>query len=195
MSRRDDAPRDLLFGLLALQNGLVTRDQLVAAFGAWTCTAGKPLLADVMAGQGALRPEHRLLLDALAKAHLELHGDAERSLSALDVSRSTSESLADAGRSDVEATLGRVGSAFGSTEGDPERTATYSVSSSIGEGQRFRVLRPADTTTQNVHRDSHELCHQPGTARGYDRRGAPAFVPVPSPSRRMATMLAGRRRP
>ena len=34
MPRRDDTPRDLLFGLLALQNGMVTRDQLVAAFGA-----------------------------------------------------------------------------------------------------------------------------------------------------------------
>jgi hypothetical protein len=34
MSRRDDAPRDLLFGLLALHTGLVSRDQLVAAFGA-----------------------------------------------------------------------------------------------------------------------------------------------------------------
>ena len=40
MPRRDDAPRDLLFGLLALQNGLVTRDQLVAAFGAWTAAPG-----------------------------------------------------------------------------------------------------------------------------------------------------------
>ena len=28
------ADRDLLFGLLALQNGMVSRDQLVAAFGA-----------------------------------------------------------------------------------------------------------------------------------------------------------------
>jgi len=27
--RRDAAPRDLLFGLLALQHGIVTRDQLV----------------------------------------------------------------------------------------------------------------------------------------------------------------------
>ena len=46
--RRDDAPRDLLFGLLALQHGIVTRDQLVLAFGAWTGTAGKSL-ADLLA--------------------------------------------------------------------------------------------------------------------------------------------------
>ena len=40
MPHRDDVPRDMLFGLLALQNGMVTRDQLVLAFGAWTGAAG-----------------------------------------------------------------------------------------------------------------------------------------------------------
>jgi len=34
MVRHDETPRDLLFGLLALQNGLIDQDQLVAAFGA-----------------------------------------------------------------------------------------------------------------------------------------------------------------
>src|SRR4051812_6219671 len=32
---RPDPGRDLLFGLIALQTGLIDRDQLVAAFGAW----------------------------------------------------------------------------------------------------------------------------------------------------------------
>ena len=37
-----DADRHLLFGLLALQNAMVTRDQLVAAFGAgWERPAGR----------------------------------------------------------------------------------------------------------------------------------------------------------
>jgi hypothetical protein len=61
MPRRDDAPRDLLFGLLALQNGLVSRDQLVLAFALWTGARGRPL-ADLLAGQGALRPEQGPLL-------------------------------------------------------------------------------------------------------------------------------------
>ena len=109
MSRRDDAPRDLLFGLLALQNALVTRDQLVLAFASWTAAPEKSLAAS-LAEQGALRPEHRPLLDALVEAHLKLHGgDPERSLAALDVNRSTRESLAAAGPV-VEATLAGVGS-------------------------------------------------------------------------------------
>ena len=36
MDPRDAANRDLLFGLLALQNGLIDQDVLVAAFRSWT---------------------------------------------------------------------------------------------------------------------------------------------------------------
>ncbi len=141
MPRRDDAPRDLLFGLLALQNALVSRDQLVLAFGSWTAAADKSLAA-ILAEQGALRSEHRALLDALVAAHIKLHGgDPERSLAALDVNRSTRESLAAAAGPVVEATLAQVGSS--SVEGgDAERTASYAAGSATSDGQRFRVLRP-----------------------------------------------------
>src|SRR3974390_2393972 len=121
MARRDDAPRDLLFGLLALQNALISRDQLVAAFGAWTASPDKPL-ADLLADAGALHPEHRPLLDALVAAHLKMHGNApEKSLSAGGVGPSTRESLLAAGGPDVEATLARVGSWSGSS-GEHDRT-------------------------------------------------------------------------
>src|SRR6516165_2223504 len=117
MPQRNDAPRDLLFGLLALQNGMTSRDQLVAAFGAWTAAPRKPL-ADLLADHGALRPEHRPILDALVDAHLRLHGgDPEKSLAALDLNRSTRESLARAGGPDVEGTLAHVGSGS-KTDGD-----------------------------------------------------------------------------
>jgi serine/threonine protein kinase/tetratricopeptide (TPR) repeat protein len=142
MPQRGDAPRDLLFGLLALQNALVSRDQLVLAFASWTAAPGKPL-AILLAEQGALRPEHRPLLDALVDAHLKLHGgDPERSLAALEVNRSTRESLA-AGGPVVEATLARVGA--GSIEaGDDNRTTSYGggTAGADADGRRFRVLRP-----------------------------------------------------
>src|SRR6516162_5483155 len=141
MLRPDDAPRDLLFGLLALQNGMVTRDQLVIAFTVWTATPGRAL-ADLLAEQGALRPEHRPLLDALADAHIKLHGgDPEKSLAALGVNRSTRESLAAAGGPEVEVSLHHVGSGSG-TDGDADRTASYAVGTATADGQRFRVLRP-----------------------------------------------------
>ena len=139
MTRRDDAPRDLLFGLLALQNALVTRDQLVLAFASWTAAPEKSLAA-LLAEQGALRPEHRTLLDALVEAHLKLHGgDPERSLAALAVNRSIRASLAAAGPA-VEATLAHVGSGSGSGEADAQ-TADYAAGAAA-DGRRFRTLRP-----------------------------------------------------
>jgi tRNA A-37 threonylcarbamoyl transferase component Bud32 len=142
MARRADAPRDLLFGLLALQNGMVGRDQLVAAFGAWT--ASDCPMADHLAEQAKLGADERALLAALVENHLKRHGnDPERSLAALDLNRSTRESLANAGGPAVEATLAHVGSGSGADgDGDADRTATYAVGTATSDGQRFRVLRP-----------------------------------------------------
>src|SRR5206468_2738753 len=73
---------------------------------------------------------------------LKLHrGDPEKSLAALDLNRSTRESLAAAGGPQVEATLAHVGSGSDS-DGDADRTGTYYVGTSTSDGQRFRVLRP-----------------------------------------------------
>ena len=55
------ADRDLLFGLLALQNGLIDQGQLVAAFQAWTRDKARPL-ADHLVARGDLdaeRPSRR----------------------------------------------------------------------------------------------------------------------------------------
>jgi hypothetical protein len=140
MTRRDDAPRDLLFGLLALQNGMVNRDQLVAAFGAWT--ASHRPMPDLLVEHGALSPPRRALLEALAAEHLAAHGnDPEKSLAALELNRSTRESLANAGGPVVEATIAHVGPGS-DTDGDDGRTRTYSVGTATSNGLRFRVLRP-----------------------------------------------------
>src|SRR5262245_39558210 len=58
------ADRQLLFGLLALQNGLIDQGQLVAAFQAWTRNKSRSL-ADHLVGRGDLdatidRPSMRL---------------------------------------------------------------------------------------------------------------------------------------
>ena len=73
-----------------------------------------------------------------------LAATSEKSLAVLSVGRSTRESLARAGGPDVEATLGHVASAHGSThdDDDPDRTGSYSVGSATSDGQRFRILRP-----------------------------------------------------
>ena len=135
--------RDLLFGLLALQNGLINQVQLVAAFQAWTLDKARAL-ADLLVDRGDLSRSRRDLLAALVEEHLKEHGgDAERSLATLPAGRSTRESLAHLGDPDLGATLGLVGSVHGSTDdGDADRTASYAVGTATSDGQRFRVLRP-----------------------------------------------------
>jgi WD40 repeat protein/serine/threonine protein kinase len=136
---RADAARDLLFGLLALQTGLIDQAKLVAAFHAWTLDKSSPL-ADYLVSQGALDADQRTLLDALVAQHLKKHdGDADKSLASLPVGPSTRESLA-ATDPEIEASLAHVGS--GPSEPDGERTATYSVGTATSDGQRYHVLRP-----------------------------------------------------
>src|SRR6516225_6403157 len=117
------ADRHLLFGLLALQNGLINQVQLVAAFQAWTLDKARAL-ADHLVGRGDLDADDRSALDALVARHIKKHGgDVERSLAAIPAGRSTRESLARVGDADIEASLIHV--AVGSTEVDADRTATY----------------------------------------------------------------------
>jgi hypothetical protein len=49
MPRPIDPSRDLLFGLLALQNGLINQAQLVAAFQAWTLVKARALAGHLLA--------------------------------------------------------------------------------------------------------------------------------------------------
>src|SRR5215471_2232978 len=137
------ADRNLLFGLLALQNGLINQGQLVAGFQAWTLDKARAL-ADHLISLGHLNDAQRAVVEALADLHVAKHGDVERSLAAIPAGRSTHESLARLGDPDIEGTLARVGSGATRQDGDsdPDRTATYSVGSATSDGQRFRVLRP-----------------------------------------------------
>ena len=139
-----DTDRNLLFGLLALQNGLIDQGALFAAFAAWTRDKGRPL-ADHLFDLGHLDAPRRAVIEAIAGLHVQaLGGDTGKSLAVLAVGRSTRESLARAGGPEVEATLGHVGSAKPPTQDDedPERTGTYSVGSATSDGQRFRIVRP-----------------------------------------------------
>ncbi len=134
------AERELLFGLIALQNGLVDHDQLVNAFRAWTRDKGRALADQLVAG-GGLDEEQRALVDGLVAHHIKKHGgDPGASLSAINAGRSTREGLTGIGDPDIEATLTQVGPGSGSN--DDDRTATFSVGTTTSAGLRFRVLRP-----------------------------------------------------
>jgi serine/threonine-protein kinase len=138
------ADRNLLFGLLALQNGLINQGQLVAAFQAWSLDKAQAL-ADYLVARRDLDAAQRAAIEALAALHIEKHGGhAEKSLAAIPAGRSTRESLARIGDPDLGGTLAHVGSASARPDDDAgaDRTATYSVGTATSDGQRFRVLRP-----------------------------------------------------
>ena len=140
------ADRHLLFGLLALQNGLIDQGALVATFQAWTRDKSKSL-ADHLQARGDLTGARRAAIEVLAAVHIEAHdGDVEKSLAAVPANRSTRTGLAALGEPEIEATLARVtrnnhGQAT-AVDDDPDRTSTLAVGGSTGDGQRFRLLRP-----------------------------------------------------
>jgi serine/threonine-protein kinase len=135
------ASHDLLFGLLALQNGLIDQAQLVAAFQAWTRDKSRPL-ADHLIARRDLDADGRAAVEALIALHVKKHGDTERSLAAVPAGLSTRQRLAALGDPAIEATLPRVGSQPSDADVPTDRTVTYSVGSVTSDGQRFRVLRP-----------------------------------------------------
>ncbi len=143
MTERSDAPRDLLFGLLALQNGLIDQGQLFSAFAAWSRNRDLSM-AEILANRGDLEADDRLVVEALVARHLKKHGgDTEKSLAAIQPDRSILEGLADVGSPAIDATLAHFGSGLGSTDAAPtDQTGSYAIGPSTSHGQRFRVLRP-----------------------------------------------------
>ncbi len=132
------AESDLLFGLLALQNGLIDQVQLVAAFQAWTRDRSRRL-ADHLADRGDIEPDDRGAVEVLVSRHVKKHGGTEKSLAAVVTGRATLESLAAVGDPEIERTLSQVGASAG---GDADRTASFGSGNAAADGQRFRVLRP-----------------------------------------------------
>src|SRR5262249_46644213 len=78
------ADRNLLFGLLALQMDLVTREQLIAGFQDWMLQKDTPV-AEVLRQRGALQTEDVEAVEVLVRRRLARHGDVPRSLAGLRV--------------------------------------------------------------------------------------------------------------
>ncbi len=122
--------RNLLFGLLALQNGMIDQSVLVAAFHAWTRDK-KQSIAEILLGQRAIDDDDRTLLEGLVAKHLKRHGDdAEKSLAAVKAPRPLVNELAGIGDAQVDATIGHL--AMGSRpsqHGEGEVADAYATSS------------------------------------------------------------------
>ncbi len=104
------ADQNLLFGLLALQTGLINQGALFAAFSAWTRDKVRSM-SEILVAQGDLDTPRRDLLAGLVAEHVKLHGDdAQQSLAAIEAGQSTREKLTQLTDSDLASSIAVVGS-------------------------------------------------------------------------------------
>jgi len=127
------ADRNLLFGIHALQAGLIDRDQLVAAMNAWVLEKETPL-GDILVRQAALDADAHALLAALVEKALARHGnDPHKSLAAASSLGSVREALDRLGDPQLSMAVAAVAT-------DP--LFTQPAPPPPPDGSRFRVLRP-----------------------------------------------------
>ena len=73
----DDTDRNLLFGVLALQNNFVDHQGFVDAIRVWAAENDRPL-AEILLGRGALTDEESALVEMLVARHLRKHSGNPR---------------------------------------------------------------------------------------------------------------------
>lgn len=136
--------RDLLFGVLALQNNFVAREVFLGAFSAWIADKSRPL-ADYINQLGKLSRRNFALLSDLVEVHLEQHGGSpQQSLAAVSSIESVREALEEFQDSELRESLCHLSAARYSrmpeSDGDPYLTLDSSLTPS-GGSERFRILR------------------------------------------------------
>jgi tetratricopeptide (TPR) repeat protein/tRNA A-37 threonylcarbamoyl transferase component Bud32 len=138
--RHRNAARNLLLGLLALQNNFIGREALLGAFAAWIADKTRPL-GRILRDQGALDDARQALLEMLVGEHMKLHDDdPDKSLAALSSIGPVRRDFERVDDHDIQASLNLVGSA-GIGVDDPFKTVLPPRTISARRS-RFRVLRP-----------------------------------------------------
>ncbi len=137
---KSSVDRNLLFGLLALQNGIITRDALVAAFSIWQLNKSRKL-DTILLEQRAISSERHAQLQQMLEWHIEVHGqDTAQSLAAVNSASSACQLLHDLGDIELQASLRQVLNS--ESVPDPFSTQIELKRPGTGTGLRFRSLRP-----------------------------------------------------
>jgi serine/threonine-protein kinase len=132
-----DRRADLVLGLLAYQNGFVSRAALNAALAEWAADKSVPL-GRVLAARGALGAEPLGLLEALTRQHIRAHGgDPARSLADLCDLGPLRDDLARFADTDAQIATSLAGSGCVGA-GEPRSVGLVPR----GGGPRFRIVRP-----------------------------------------------------
>jgi len=107
----DYSQKHLLFALLACQNELITKPQLVAAFSVWLGDRSQAL-DQILVEQGSLDESQCSVLDAFVDLHLAKHGALEKSLAQLSSMDGIVQELHSLASPDIAATLPPVFSEY-----------------------------------------------------------------------------------
>jgi serine/threonine protein kinase len=139
------ADRNLLFGMLALHAGLVSREQMLDAFNAWVARKEAPL-GQLLCERGALDEDARGRLDGLVDLQLRRHGDARKGLAALRIDPEARRDLGRLADPDVQAGLALLAAGQETTPPGPAtaawpRAAAPAADALPPAGLRYRRLR------------------------------------------------------
>ena len=138
------ADRQLLLGLLALQNRIINQAQLVHAFQAWSLDKSKSL-AEHLESRGDLSGAKRRFSRPFPTfIWRPTTVTSRRASQRSQPARRLGRALRGAGGPELATTLGHVGSPEGTTlyNNDRDRTGAYAVGSATSGGQRFCIVRP-----------------------------------------------------
>lgn len=135
------ADQNLLFGILALQNGFISREDLIAATSVWIQDKTQQL-REILLDRDMIDARACEALAALMLVHLQQHdADPQKSLAALSaVGSSVQAELNHLDDPDVDASLGHVGK--DRERDDHYATQSFTIGDATAEGKRFRILRP-----------------------------------------------------
>lgn len=134
------ADRNLLFGILALQVDLITRDALITALHAWALEKVKPL-GQILVEQGALAPDSRALLDALVQKKVQLHdNDVQKGLVSLCQSHPLPEALKRIPDPELHASVAFL-TAPPADVSDSNQTQAFTAEMPESPGLRYHILR------------------------------------------------------
>jgi eukaryotic-like serine/threonine-protein kinase len=139
--KRDEIGRNLLLGVLALQNSFISREGLLAAFNTWLADRTKSL-GGILVDQGKLSAARLAILDGLVSEHVKDHGgDPETTLAAVHSTEDDFELLCAIKDADVEASLAAVRAHGSARYGSDVPTGMWfgAARASVGDG-RFRFL-------------------------------------------------------
>src|SRR5262245_62824441 len=119
--------RNLLYGMLALHNGFVSREQLLDALNAWMLRKETPL-GEIFRERGVVAEDDLRLLDGLVDRQIQRHGGAQKSLASLRVDPEARRDLQRLADDDVQASVAALHEAA-----TPSADATLQPSSSSPE--------------------------------------------------------------